>query len=185
MRRRLRFNRRRAAVARELAGLRGDAQRPTAAGLGAYYDAQLVLLRSEYEYLVLRRGGRASRSAQLLERAFGFAPEDGFECGPLNALPDTQMMRSLRTRWESRLALRRAGGQDVPALGLREDRAYRVFPREMTVPMELATRRAYLSISRQLLRERYGADREAIPEALRARAKRDLRELGALTRRPG
>ena len=183
--RRLRFNRRRGAVAKELADLRKDARRPTAESLGAYYDAQLVLLRSEYEYLVLRRGGRASRSARLLERAFGFAPEDGFECGPLNALPDTERMRSLRARWESRLALRKAGGHDVPALGLREDRAYRVFPREMTVPMELATRRAYLSISCRLLRERYGRDEEAIPAAVQARAKRDLRELDALIRRPG
>lgn len=184
--RRLRFDRHRAAVAEELCrSYGGEARRPTAGGLGAYYDAQLVLLRSEYEYLATRRGGRATRSARLLERAFGFAPEDGFECGPLNAIPDTEQMRDLRARWEARLDLKRTAGDDVPALGLKEDRAYRVFPREMTVPMELATRRAYLAISCRLLRERYGSDRGALPEALRARASRDLRELAALTRRPG
>ena len=69
-----------------------------------------------------------------------------------------------------------------------EDSAYRVFPREMTVPVELATRRAYLTISRELLRERYGRDPRKrlgpMPEALRRRVERDLDEYAALTRRP-
>ena len=77
---------------------------------------------------------------------------------------------------------------EPPTLGLREDSAYRVFPREMTVPAELATRRAYLTISRGLLRERYGRDPRkglgSMPEALRRRVERDLDEYAALTRRP-
>jgi hypothetical protein len=181
--RRARFLRRRGALARTLAALGEHAERPTARGLGAYYDAQLVLLRSEYEYIVARRGGRTTTSAGLLEEAFGFAPEDGFECGPLSVVPDSGEMDSLRGRWEARLALRRSGGHDVPAMSLKEDRAYRVFPREMTVPMELATRKAYLSISCRLLRERYGRDQGALPEDVRRRARRDLQEYATLARR--
>jgi hypothetical protein len=71
----------------------------------------------------------------------------------------------------------------LPALGLREDRAFRVFPREMTVPQELATRGAYLGISCRLLRERYGDGKMAVPEDVRQRAERDLGEYRALVRR--
>jgi hypothetical protein len=117
----------------------------------------------------------------LLEETFGFTPEDGFECGPLNVAPDTGEMEVLRGRWETRLAVRRASGDGLPALGLREDRAFRVFPREMTVPQELATRGAYLGISCRLLRERYGEGK--VPEDVRRRAERDLGEYRALVRR--
>jgi hypothetical protein len=162
-----------------------DAGRPARDGLGAYYDAQLILLRSEYEYLRLRG---ATKSARPFEDSFGFTPEDPFETGPLNVAPDTEGMRLLRERWERRIAARRQHGMEPPALGPREDSAYRVFPREMTVPVELATRRAYLTISRELLRERYGRDPRKrlgpMPEALRRRVERDLDEYAALTRRP-
>ena len=178
--------RRRAGVLRRMLAQRGlDAGRPAREGLGAYYDAQLILLRSEYEYLRLRR---ASKPARLFERTFGFTPKDPFETGPLNVAPDTEEMRLLRERWERRLAARGQRGMELPALGLREDLAYRVFPREMTVPAELATRRAYLTISRELLRKRYGRDPRKrvgpLPEALRRRVERDLDEFAALTRRP-
>jgi hypothetical protein len=97
-------------------------------------------------------------------------------------------MRRLRERWERRLAMRRERGMEPPALGLREDLIYHVFPREMTVPVELATRRAYLTISRDLLLKRYGRDlhEEAgrVPDALRRRVERDLSEYAALTQRP-
>ena len=162
-----------------------DAGRPTREGLSAYYDAQLILLRSEYEYLQLRGAGKKAR---LFEQTFGFTPEDPFETGPLNVAPDTEGMRALRERWERRLAMRKQRGMEQPALGLKEDLAYRVFPREMTVPVELATRSAYLTISRELLLERYGRDPrkrvDLMPEALRRRVERDLREYAALSRRP-
>ena len=162
-----------------------DAGRPTREGLSAYYDAQLILLRSEYEYLQLRGAGK---KAHLFEQTFGFTPEDPFETGPLNVAPDTEEMRLLRERWERRLAARRQRGAEPPALGLREDLAYRVFPREMTVPAELAMRRAYLTISRELLRKRYGPDPRKrvslMPEPLRRRVEHDLDEYAALTRRP-
>src|SRR3712207_7729403 len=75
-------------------------------------------------------------------------------------------MRALRERWERRLAMRRQRGMEQPGLGLKEDLAYRVFPREMTVPVELATRSAYLTISRALLLERYGRDLQGEAELL-------------------
>jgi hypothetical protein len=162
-----------------------DAERPAREGLGVYYDAQLILLRSEYEYLRLRG---AEKTARLFEESFGFTPEDPFETGPLNVAPDTEGMRLLRERWERRLAARRQHGMEPPALGLREDLAYSVFPREMTLAEELATRRAYLGISRELLLKRYGRDptkkADPMPDALRRRVERDLSEYAALTERP-
>ena len=176
---RSRLGRRAGALRRMLAERGLDAGRPAREGLGAYYDAQLILLRSEYEYLRLRG---AAKSVRLFESSFGFTPEDPFETGPLNVCPDTEGMRLLRERWERRISMRRERGMEPPALGLREDAAYRVFPREMTVPVELATRQAYLVISRELLLKRYG--RGPVPEALRRRVERDLDEYAALTRRP-
>ncbi len=162
-----------------------DAERPAREGLGAYYDAQLILLRSEYEYLRLRG---AEKTARLFEESFGFTPEDPFETGPLNVAPGMEGMRLLRERWERRIAMRRERGMEPPALRLREDLAYRVFPREMTVPEELATRRAYLGISRELLLKRYGRnpgkETGPMPEALQRRVERDLSEYAALTERP-
>jgi len=159
-----------------------DASRPAREGLGAYYDAQLVLLRSEYEYLSSRG---AAKSARLFEETFGFAPEDEFEAGPLDVLPDTEELRVLRNRWDGRISSRRGRGAQPPGLGLREDSAYHVFPREMTVPAELSTRRAYLEISTRLLVGRYGRGLDAVPEPLRRRAERDHREYEALVRKSG
>jgi hypothetical protein len=181
--RRAKFVERRKALRQALAAQDEDAERPTASGLSVYYDAQLILLRSEYEFLRSRRTRRALYSARLFEASFGFTPEDGFECGPLNVAPDTSKMRKLRERWDARLAARRSLGKTPPPLGLREDTHYRVFPREMTVPAELATRSAYLAISQRLLRERYGKRLGAASEEVRRRAERDLREYRALVRR--
>jgi hypothetical protein len=184
---RSRLSRRGGVLRRELAGMGLDARRPTRDGLAAYYDAQLILLRSEYEVLRLASGLRAREAARLFEAAFGFPPEDPFETGPLNVAPDTEGVRLLRERWEKRLAAMRQRGMEPPAIGLEEDRAYRVFPREMTVPVELATRRDYLAISRGLLVERYGRDPtkkvRLMPERLGRRVERDLGEYAALTRR--
>lgn len=181
------FLRTREELRRELAARGLDADRPARDGLSAYYDAQLVLLRSEYEFLLLADTPRGRASARLFEESFGFTPEDLFETGPLNVAPDTPEMRTLRERWERRSAARREAGNGQPALGLKEDRVYRVFPREMTVPMELATRRAYLEISRHVLRRRYGSVPESGPEdaprEVRERARRDLSEYAALTRK--
>lgn len=175
---------RQAGILREALAEKGeDVGRPARDGLHAYYDAQLILLRSEYEFLRLRD----SKTARLFEESFGFTPEDGFETGPLNVSPDTDGMRLLRERWERRISSRKNLALEPPELGLREDLAYRVFPREMTVPMELATRAAYLEISCNLLRKRYGRDPEkrasSMPKELRRRMERDLGERAALTRK--
>jgi hypothetical protein len=184
LRRRAKLRRHTAVLEKRLAERGLDARRPAREGLGAYYDAQLILLRSEYEYLRARDATVASR---LFEESFGFTPEDPFETGPLNVVPDTTEMRGLRHRWERRISSKRQHGMEPPPLGSREDSAYRVFPREMTVPVELSMRRAYLSISRRLILERYGGDpgRRAyiVPEALRKRAERDLLEYEALSRK--
>jgi hypothetical protein len=183
-RRRARFSKRREALRRALAAEGEDAKRPTAEGLDAYYDAQLILLRSEYEFLRSRGTKRALLSAKLFEASFGFTPEDGFECGPLNVAPDTPKMRELRERWDARLAASRALGKAPPPLGIREDAHYRVFPREMTVPAELATRSAYLAISCRLLRERYGKrPGTTASEEIQRRSERDLGEYAAITGR--
>ena len=178
LRGRLRLRRRVGEIGRALAERGLDPSRPARDGLGTYYDAQLVLLRSEYEYL-LTRG--AKESARLFEDSFGFTPADEFEVGPLSVQPDSAGMRDLRRRWESRIS-GRDRSVEPPEFGLREDVAYRVYPREMTVPVELATRRAYLEISTRLLAERYG---KSVPEPLRRRAERDRREYDALVRRTG
>ena len=174
------FSRRRAALGRAL-GERGlDARRPTLRGLDAYYDVQLILLRSGYEYLKDRRGRRARRSTRLLEETFGFAREDAFETGPLNVAPDTPAMLSLRESWEGRLAASRGPG-GPPRVGCVEDVAYRIFPREMDVVEELEMRAAYLRISCGLLRERYGKKgAPSLPVELQRRAERDVREYRAV-----
>ena len=183
LRQRSRLRRRTRAVRTRLAERGFDAGHPARDGLGAYYDAQLVLLRSEYEYLLVRGAGKAAR---LLETTFGFTPEDAFETGPLNVAPDTPEMLELRGRWERRIHSRKQHGMEPPALGPREEVSYRVFPREMTVPAELSMRRAYLEISRRLILERYGPGNQShhVPEAIRPAVERDLSEYEALSREP-
>jgi hypothetical protein len=179
---RSKLRRRTAAVRGRLAERGLDAGRPARDGLGAYYDVQLVLLRSEYEYL---RARGANKVVRLFEESFGFTPEDPFETGPLNVAPDTPELLALRERWERRISSR---GQHGMVLGPREEQAYRVFPREMTVPAELSMRRAYLGISRRLILERYGADSSKspwpMPGAMREGVERDLREYESLSRSP-
>ncbi len=185
LRQRVRLRRRVGEVRGMLAARGLDAGRPARDGLGAYYDVQLILLRSEYEYLRLRAAGKETH---LFEESFGFAAEDAFETGPLNVVPDAPEMRRLRERWEGRISRMRERGMEPPVLGLKEDAAYRVFPREMTVPAELTTRRAYLTISRELLRWRYGRDPRkklgSLPRGLQRRVERDLDEYAALTEKP-
>jgi hypothetical protein len=183
LRQRSRLRRRTDAVRARLAERGLDAERPARDGLGAYYDAQLVLLRSEYEYLLVRGAGNGTR---LFEATFGFTPEDSFETGPLNVAPDTPEMLKLRGRWERRIHSRKQHGIEPPALGPREEISYRVFPREMTVPAELSMRRAYLEISRRLILNRFGPGTPShhVPEAVQQRVERDLREYELLSRGP-
>lgn len=165
-----------------------DPGRPSLDGLGLYYDEQLILLRSEYEVLRHTPGDRARSKGLMMELTFGFAPEDPFESGPLNVLPDSPQARNLRGLWESRLSEQLEDGEGPPELGLGDDLAYRVFPREMTAAAELATRAAYVEISCDLMFRRYGTDplgrfRELGVEAeVYRRAGRDLAEYERLSR---
>ena len=180
---RLKLRRQEQALRQALAERGEDAERPTRDGLHTYYDAQLLLLRSEYELLRLRDN---KSTARLFEETFGFAPEDAFETGPLNVTPDSKELRRMRGRWEHRVSMRREGGLETPALGIEEDLTYRVFPREMTVPVELATRNAYLTVSCDLIKKRYGKnplEKDGLPAGLRRRIERDLGEHAALTRK--
>src|SRR5215212_9003231 len=183
LRQRSRLRRRTDAVRARLAERGLDAGRPARDGLGAYYDAQLVLLRSEYEYLQVRGAGSCAR---LFEATFGFTLEDSFETGPLNVAPDTPEMLELRGGWERRIRSKKQHGMEPPVLGPREEISYRAFPRGMTVPAELSMRRAYLEISRRLILERYEPRNRSdlMPETLRRRVERDLREYDALSREP-
>src|SRR5215210_9484029 len=124
LRQRSKLRRRTDAVRAQLAERGLDAGRPARDGLGAYYDAQLVLLRSEYEYLLVRD---ADKSARLFEESFGFTPEDPFESGPLNVAPDTPEMLALRGRWERRIFSREHHGMEPPVLGPREELSYCIF----------------------------------------------------------
>lgn len=180
--RRMKLRRRERLLKKALSEKDQDPERPTRDGLGAYYDVQLVLLRSEYEFL---RTKGYTKTARIFEETFGFGPEDPFETGPLNVSPDTEEMRELRGRWEHRVLVRARHGASPPALGLKEDLAYRVFSREMTVPVELALRGAYLEISCALIRKRYGRKplkkSGPLPKELRRRVQRDLGEYAAIT----
>src|SRR5918995_6078729 len=68
-----RLRRRTNAVRKRLAERGPGAGRPARNGLGAYYDTQLVFLRSEYQYL---RVWGSNKTAGLFEETFGFTPED-------------------------------------------------------------------------------------------------------------
>ncbi|MGI8650865.1 MAG: hypothetical protein ACR2KW_10900 [Rubrobacter sp.] len=170
------MRRRESSLAAALADFGLDAGRPGANGLAAYYDAQLILLRSEYEYLLEKK---ARRSARLFEASFGFTPEDEFRAGPLDVLPDSPGIAALRERWERRMT---TGRERAPEVGLREDRAYRFYPREMTIGAERVVREAYLTISLDLARNRYGVlDFAAAPQSLRSRIEREAEEYRRLT----
>ena len=162
-----------------------DPERPTGRGLGAYYDPQLILLRTQYE--AVRVEGR--EEAALFEENFGFTPHDGFETGPLNVTPGGQRLARLRDRWETQLELRQVAGTGaVTPISFRRAVERQLYPKEMSVPVELTIRKAYLETSWQLIRNRYGWDtaawEDSLPGFIYRRAVRDTRELDSLTRKP-
>lgn len=146
-----------------------DPRRPTASGLGAYSDEQLLALRSRYEHThtpALRR---------FLEKTFGFDPEDSFRIAPLNALPGTFEMDAARVEWEANLILT----EKPPVSWLTESRRS-LLPRSPNRTLKLVYERRYTSDSVRELRRRYGyrTDRwhRTIPEGKLWDAIRDFED---------
>ena len=98
-----------------------DPGRPTAGGLRAYSDEQLLALRSRFERL------HTGQLRERLGRTFGFYGDDEFSLGPLSVLPGTFEMGALRVEWETRLILR--SGEPLPEISWWTEGRHRLLPR--------------------------------------------------------
>jgi hypothetical protein len=160
-----------------------DPGRPTAGGLRAYSDEQLLALRSRYERL---RGGRLR---ERFGRTFGFHDADEFSLGPLSVLPGTFEMGALRVEWETQLILR--SGEPVPRISWWTEGRRRLLPRKPDDVGKLVYALRYTGDSVRELKRRYGyrTDRwhATVPEGKLFDAIRDLenshRIQGTLSRR--
>lgn len=151
-----------------------DPKRPTARGLRAYSDEQLLALRSRYEKL---RNGRPL--AQLMERTFGFRRDDGFSLGPLSALPGTFEIGALRMGWEANLIL--SGNEEPrPEISWWTEGRRSLLPRQTEGIRKLLFSLRYTDDSVRELKRRYGyrADRwhATVPEGKLFDAVRDYEE---------
>ncbi|HET6659231.1 MAG TPA: hypothetical protein VFH16_04890, partial [Rubrobacter sp.] len=98
-----------------------DPHRPTAGGLRAYSDEQLLALRSRYERL------HEGKLRERLGRIFGFHGNDEFTLGPLSVLPGTFEMSTLRVEWETQLILR--SGEPMPEISWWTEGRHNLLPR--------------------------------------------------------
>ena len=160
-----------------------DPRRPTAKGLRAYSDEQLLALRSRYERLV--GGSRKER----LGRTFGFHRDDSFTLGPLSVLPGTFEMGALRMEWETELILR--SEDPMPEISWWVEGRTGLLPRQADETRRLVYALRYTGDSVRELKRRYGfrADRwyATVPEGKLFGAVRDyedaLRIQATLSRR--
>jgi hypothetical protein len=160
-----------------------DPKRPTATGLGAYSDEQLLALRSRYERLPERK------LKARLGRTFGFHEEDAFALGPLSVLPGTFEMGALRVEWETSLLLRTQ--EPMPGISWWEESRTGLLPRLADETRRLVYALRYTGDSVRELKRRYGfrTDRwhATVPEGKLFGAVRDyedsLRIQAALSRR--
>lgn len=160
-----------------------DPERPTAEGLRAYSDEQLLALRSRYE-----KTGGAKQA--LFERVFGFRKDDSFSLAPLSVLPGTFEMGALRVEWESNLLLRAA--EPMPPITWRAEGRLGLLPRQPNETRRLVYALRYTGDSVRELKRRYGYRTErwhrTVPEGRLWDAVRDLEEARrirvALSRRP-
>jgi hypothetical protein len=147
-----------------------DPGRPTARGLRAYTDEQLLALRSRYERL---HGGKLE---QRLGRVFGFHSDDAFSLGPLSVLPGTFEMGALRVEWETRLILR--SGEPMPEISWWTEGRHSLLPRKPDEARKLAYALRYTGDSVSELKRRYGYRTESwhatVPEGKLFDAVRDL-----------
>src|SRR5919112_2559807 len=125
-----------------------DPKRPTARGLGVYSDEQLLALRSRYENL------KEGPLKQLLGETFGFRADDSFALGPLNVLPGTFEMGTLRVEWEANLILR--SGEPMPEISWWTEGRYRLLPRKPDEAGKLVYALSYTGDSVRELKRRYG-----------------------------
>jgi hypothetical protein len=147
-----------------------DPHRPTAAGLRAYSDEQLLALRSRYERL------RDGKLRERLGRTFGFHGDDGFSLGPLSVLPGTFEMGALRVEWETQLILR--SGEPMPAVSWWTEGCHNLLPRRSDETRKLLYALRYTGDSVRELKRRYGYRTErwhaTVPEGKLFDAVRDL-----------
>jgi hypothetical protein len=147
-----------------------DPHRPTAEGLRAYSDEQLLALRSRYERLhdgILR---------ERLGRIFGFHGDDEFSLGPLSVLPGTFEMGALRVEWETQLILR--SGEPMPEISWWTEGRHNLLPRRPDEARKLVYALRYTGDSVRELKRRYGYRTErwhaTVPEGKLFDAVRDL-----------
>ncbi len=147
-----------------------DPGSPTAEGLRAYSDEQLLALRSRYERL------HKGKLKERLGRTFGFHGDDDFSLGPLSVLPGTFEMGALRVEWETRLILR--SGEPMPEISWWTEGRHNLLPRKPDEAHKLVYALRYTGDSVRELKRRYGYRTErwhaTVPEGKLFDAVRDL-----------
>jgi hypothetical protein len=147
-----------------------DPGRPTAGGLRAYSDEQLLALRSRYERL------GEGKLKERLGRTFGFYDADEFSLGPLSVLPGTFEMGAMRLEWETQLILR--SGEPMPRITWWTEGRHRLLPRKPDDVRKLVYALSYTGDSVRELKRRYGYRTESwhatVPEGKLFDAVRDL-----------
>jgi hypothetical protein len=147
-----------------------DPHRPTAGGLRAYSDEQLLALRSRYERL------HKGKLRERLGRIFGFHSNDEFSLGPLSVLPGTYEMGALRVEWETQLILR--SGEPMPEISWWTEGRHNLLPRKPDEARKLVYALRYTGDSVRELKRRYGYRIErwhaTVPEGKLFDAVRDL-----------
>jgi hypothetical protein len=147
-----------------------DPHRPTAGGLRAYSDEQLLALRSRFERL------HKGKLRERLGRTFGFHRDDEFSLGPLSVLPGTFEMGALRVEWETRLILR--ASEPMPGISWWTEGRHNLLPRRPDEARKLVYALRYTGDSVRELKRRYGYKTEhwhaTVPEGKLFDAVRDL-----------
>ena len=147
-----------------------DPHRPTAGGLRAYSDEQLLALRSRYERL------HEGKLRERLGRIFGFHGNDEFTLGPLSVHPGTFEMGALRVEWETQLILR--SGEPMPEITWWSEGRHNLLPRRPDEARKLVYALRYTGDSVRELKRRYGYRTErwhaTVPEGKLFDAVRDL-----------
>jgi hypothetical protein len=147
-----------------------DPHRPTAGGLRAYSDEQLLALRSRYERL------HGAKLRERLGRTFGFHRDDEFSLGPLSVLPGTFEMGTLRVEWETQLILR--SSDPMPGISWWTEGRHNLLPRRTDEARKLLYALRYTGDSVRELKRRYGYKTErwhaTVPEGKLFDAVRDL-----------